>query len=102
MVARAMARMWFNVFATVVVGTALQPSGVRAAGPGLPGALPAAGAFAAFAQVGGGSSGAHLKLTAAIESQRRGEYEAAATLFEEAAAPGRPGGGEGPGPPPPS
>ncbi len=87
--ARAKARSWVKLVAGLIVGTAVQPLWLAAEGADFPtgaGTRRAAGAEWLVAQADGRPSRAHMALTSAIDSQRRGDYEAAATLFQEAGA----------------
>ncbi len=74
--ARATAKTWCNVIAGLVVGVA--PPALAWAGEG------AAGESRQLAQLWGRSSKAHAALTAAVDCQQRGDYEAAASALQEA------------------
>lgn len=86
--ARAKARTWVKLVAGLIVGTAVLPLGLAGADDDLPARSSRRAAEGPWlvAQLDGRPSGAHMALNSAIDSQRRGEYEAAATLFQEAAA----------------
>jgi type II secretory pathway component GspD/PulD (secretin) len=79
LVARATANTWYNLIAGLVVGAAVSPA-CALAGAG------AADEPKLVAQLWGRSSRAHAAINSAIECQRRGDYEGAAPLFQEALA----------------
>ncbi|HEY7153019.1 MAG TPA: hypothetical protein VH575_03570, partial [Gemmataceae bacterium] len=88
MVARAKKRKWVDLVAGLLVGAAAQPLALWA-GPdtslvAMP--LSADREEVVVAQLGGGSARARQALSAAIDAQRQGDFDKAATLFREAQA----------------
>jgi Flp pilus assembly secretin CpaC len=84
-VARAKARRWVQLVAGLLAGLAAQPLGLGVVPDGFFGAARAQELRPA-APLSGRPSQAHVALSGAIESYRRGDYEVAATLFQEATA----------------
>ncbi len=88
MVARAQKRKWIDLVAGLLVGAAAQPLALLAGPDSGLASLPAftQRGEQVVAQLGGGSSRARTALNAAIDAERLGDLDKAATLLREAQA----------------